>query len=226
MSTLTLQQPADQIRGLIRNPWVKGILIALAVSLLALFLADSAHAAATGASDFNTLYDRLRGWCGGSLGKALSLGFLVVGLAGGLIRSGYAAAAFMEEQPGVLPIWGIQYDWELDQFLDCVKKPPEMTEEFREMIARDREELSGDFCRGCGYCMPCPVGIEINNCARISLMLRRASMEEWLTPEYQAKMEKIKDCLHCNQCVKKCPYGLDTPRLLEQNYADYRTYFK
>ena len=92
MSTLTLQQPGDQIRGLIRNPWVKGILIALAVSLLALFLADSAHAAATGASDFNTLYDRLRGWCGGSLGKALSLGFLVVGLAGGLIRGSIVAA--------------------------------------------------------------------------------------------------------------------------------------
>ena len=143
-------------------------------------------------------------------------------LAGGLIRSGYAAAAFMAGQPDVLPIWGIQYDWELDQFLDCVKNPPEMTEEFREMIVRDREELSGDFCRGCGYCMPCPVGIEINNCARISLMLRRASMEEWLTPEYQAKMEKIKDCLHCNQCARKCPYGLDTPKLLEDNYRDYR----
>ena len=159
--------------------------------------------------------------------RAANMGFIAMkALAGGLIRSGYAAAAFMAGQPDVLPIWGIQYDWELDQFLDCVKNPPEMTEEFREMIVRDREELSGDFCRGCGYCMPCPVGIEINNCARISLMLRRASMEEWLTPEYQAKMEKIKDCLHCNQCVKKCPYGLDTPRLLEQNYQDYQTYLK
>lgn len=159
--------------------------------------------------------------------RAANMGFIAMkALAGGLIRSGYAAAAFMAGQPDVLPIWGIQYDWELDQFLDCVKNPPEMTEEFREMIARDREELAGDFCRGCGYCMPCPVGIEINNCARISLMLRRASMEEWLTPEYQAKMEKIKDCLHCNQCVKKCPYGLDTPRLLEQNYEDYQTYLK
>ena len=101
-----------------------------------------------------------------------------------------------------------------------------MTEEYREIIERDRKELSGDFCRGCGYCMPCPVGIEINNCARMSLMLRRAPTAGWLSPEYQAKMEKIKDCLHCNQCVKKCPYGLDTPRLLEQNYQDYQTYLK
>ena len=34
-------------------------------------------------------------------------------------------------------------------------------------------------------------------------------------------MEKIKDCLHCGQCAAKCPYGLDTPRLLEENYRDY-----
>ena len=159
--------------------------------------------------------------------QAADMGFIAMkALAGGLIRSGYAAAAFMAQQPTVLPIWGVQYDWELDQFLECVEHPPEMTEEYRAIIARDREELSGDFCRGCGYCMPCPVGIEINNCARITLLMRRECTEEWLTPEYQAKMEKIKDCLHCNQCVKKCPYGLDTPRLLEQNYRDYQAYLK
>ena len=90
------------------------------------------------------------------------------------------------------------------------------------MIRRDREELAGDFCRGCGYCMPCPAGIEINNCARMSLMLRRAPAADWLTPEWQEKMEQIEQCLHCGQCKSKCPYGLDTPRLLEENYADYQ----
>ena len=32
---------------------------------------------------------------------------------------------------------------------------------------------------------------------------------------------KIKDCLHCGQCASKCPYGLDTPALLERNLKDY-----
>ena len=155
--------------------------------------------------------------------RAADMGFIAMkALAGGLIRDGLTAAAFMETQPFVVPIWGVQYDWELDQFLDCVKNPPEMTAERQAVIDRDRKELSGDFCRGCGYCMPCPAGIEINNCARMSLMLRRAPAEGWLTPEWQEKMGKIQDCLHCGACMSKCPYGLNTPRLLEENYRDYQ----
>ena len=34
-------------------------------------------------------------------------------------------------------------------------------------------------------------------------------------------MMKIKDCLHCNQCMSKCPYGLNTPELLQRNLNDY-----
>ena len=155
--------------------------------------------------------------------RAADMGFIAMkGLAGGLIRDGLTAAAFMEEHPTVLPIWGVQRRRELDQFLSCVQTPPAMTEEQKAVIRRDREELAGDFCRGCGYCMPFPAGIEINNCARMSLMLRRAPAADWLTPEWQEKMEQIEQCLHCGQCKSKCPYGLDTPRLLEENYADYQ----
>ena len=53
-------------------------------------------------------------------------------------------------------------------------------------------------------------------------MLRRAPSQNWLTPEMQAEMAKIENCLHCNQCAKKCPYQLDTPELLKKNYEDYK----
>ena len=153
------------------------------------------------------------------------MGFIAMkALAGGLIRNGLAAAAFMAQQPGVVPIWGVQHQWELEQFLSCVRRDPEMTGEYRAVIEKDRKELSGDFCRGCGYCMPCPAGIEINTCARMSLLLRRSPAQGWLTPESQAMMAKIEDCLHCGQCKSKCPYGLDTPRLLEENYRDYKAF--
>ena len=121
----------------------------------------------------------------------------------------------------MLPIWGVQRESELDEFLSYIDNPPVMNEELAAVIARDREELLGEFCRGCGYCMPCPVGIEINNCARMSLMLRRAPSAAWLTEDWQAKMKLIEQCLHCGKCRSKCPYGLDTPNLLQKNYTDY-----
>lgn len=151
------------------------------------------------------------------------MGFLAMkALAGGLITNSAAAYAFMKKFPHVLPIWGIQRERELDEFLSYQKNEPELEGALQEAIDADREQLQGEFCRGCGYCMPCPAGIEINNCARMSLMIRRAPSEAQLTEEMQAKMKKIEECLHCGKCKEKCPYGLDTPALLEKNYKDYR----
>ena len=144
------------------------------------------------------------------------------GLSGGLITNSAAAYAFEAQYDGVLPIWGVQRETELDEFLSYINDPPRMNDELRAVIEKDRAELCGDFCRGCGYCMPCPVGIEINDCARMSLLLRRSPAAAHLSPEGQAKMKKIEDCLHCNQCRKKCLYGLDTPALLARNYEDYK----
>ena len=154
------------------------------------------------------------------------VGFICMkALSGGLITNSDAAYAFLRQFP-VAPIWGIQRESELDEFLSYQENPPALTAKLQAVIDRDRTELVGDFCRGCGYCMPCPAGIEINNCARMSLMLRRSPTKDLLGPEGQAKMKKIEGCLHCNRCKAKCPYGLDTPALLQKNYEDYQAFLK
>lgn len=160
--------------------------------------------------------------------RAADMGFIAMkGLSGGLIHNAACAYAYMDQPQfsHVAPIWGIQRESELDEFLSYQECPPALTEERLQEIESDREQLSGDFCRGCGYCMPCPAGIEINNCARMSLMLRRAPKNAWLSEEWQVKMKKIEDCIHCGNCMKKCPYGLNTPELLAKNYEDYKTFF-
>lgn len=155
--------------------------------------------------------------------KKQDMGFLSMkALSGGLITNAAAAFAFQAQFPETLPLWGIQREEELEQFLSFVDNPPSMNEELSAVIEKDRKELLGKFCRGCGYCMPCPAGIEINNCARMSLLLRRAPSAGYLTPQWQEKMQKIENCKHCDSCKKKCPYGLDTPKLLKKNYEDYK----
>ena len=155
--------------------------------------------------------------------RKADMGFIAMkALSGGLITNSAAAYAHAAQYDNVLPIWGVQREEELDEFLSYVENPPVMTEALSELIEKDKKELSGDFCRGCGYCMPCPVGIEINNCARMSLLLRRSPSQVQLTEEVQKKMMQIEACLHCNRCKSKCPYGLDTPALLQKNLEDYK----
>ncbi len=151
-----------------------------------------------------------------------NVGFIAMkGLAGGLINRSEAAMAFMQQFDNVLPIWGIQKENELEEWLSYMENTPAMTPELTAYIEKEKTELSGDFCRGCGYCMPCPAGIQINQCARISLMLRRAPSAGWLTEYWQNEMKKIEGCLNCRQCTAKCPYELQTPELLKKNYEDY-----
>lgn len=142
-------------------------------------------------------------------------------LSGGLITNAATTFAFLRQYDNVLPIWGIQRESELDEFIAFEKKPPILDETIMNLIKKDREELSGLFCRGCGYCMPCPIGIEISWAARMMLLLRRAPSEHFLTDEWRKKMALINECTKCGQCKSKCPYGLDTPNLLEKNLKDY-----
>lgn len=157
--------------------------------------------------------------------KKENMGFIAMkALSGGLITDSALAYAYLSQFDHVVPIWGVQRERELDEFLSYQEQPPVLTEEMKARIEADKIELAGEFCRGCGYCMPCPAGIEINNCARMSLMLRRAPQQEFLTPEWQEKMKKIEGCLSCGKCKSKCPYELDTPELLKKNYEDYQTF--
>ena len=150
------------------------------------------------------------------------MGFIAMkGLAGGLLTNSKACMAFMSKY-NALPIWGIQREEELEEWLSFFNEDIEMTDEIAAFIEEDRKNLEGDFCRGCGYCMPCSVGIQINNCARMSQLIRRAPSANFLGEEWQGLMGKIEDCIDCGLCKSKCPYGLDTPNLLRKNLADYK----
>lgn len=152
-----------------------------------------------------------------------NMGFIAMkGLAGGLITNSTAAMAFISQFDGAVPIWGIQKESELDEWLEFMNTTPSLNEEIKAFIEDERKELMGEFCRGCGYCMPCTVGIQINQCNRMSLMLRRAPSYGWLSEYWQAEMEKINDCIECGKCMTYCPYELQIPTLLRKNLEDYQ----
>ena len=87
------------------------------------------------------------------------MGYIAIkALAGGMLQNARAVHAFMKDQEGVVPIYGVQTMEELEQWLALAEEDPPLDEELRAVIEKDRAELGGQFCRSCGYCMPCPRG--------------------------------------------------------------------
>jgi len=147
-------------------------------------------------------------------------------LSGGLITNAAAAFAFLRQYDNVVPIWGIEREVQLDEFLALEQTPPILDDTLRQVIAKDQRELAGGFCRGCGYCLPCPAEIPIPFAARMALLLRRMPYQQFLTDEWKLKMARIEQCQECGQCRSRCPYKLDPPTMLQANLHAYREFYQ
>ena len=158
--------------------------------------------------------------------KELDIGFIAMkGLSGGMLSNAEACYAFMRQYDNVVPIWGIQKEEELDEWLELTERDPGMTPKLEAVIAKDRKELAGNFCRSCGYCLPCPAEINIPQAGRMAMLLRRAPYRPYMTDEWYREMHKIENCIHCEACKSRCPYGLDTPALLQYMLQDYDAFY-
>ncbi len=157
--------------------------------------------------------------------RAKDVGFIAMkALSGGLITNAASTFAFIRDAGYAVPIWGIETEAELDEFIALERNPPAYDAAMKKAVEKDRRELSGSFCRGCGYCLPCPAGIEINTAARLSFLMKRSRFEPFISEEWQAKMALIETCTECRQCADKCPYELDTPALLKTQLSLYREF--
>ncbi len=149
------------------------------------------------------------------------MGFIAMkALSGGLVSNVRAAFAFLQQHE-VVPIYGIQHEWELEEFLALEANPPQWDQTMRAAVEKDRAELSGEFCRSCGYCMPCPQGINIPTAARVHLLVTRSPYQQFLSKQYRAEQARVDDCLECNLCASRCPYHLDTPLVLKRQNAKF-----
>ena len=73
------------------------------------------------------------------------------------------------------------------------------------MCIRDR---GSTFCRRCGYCAPCPNGIDIPTNFLLANYLRRYGLADWARERYQALRYHAGSCVQCGACERRCPYGL------------------
>ncbi len=155
--------------------------------------------------------------------EAEGVGFICMkALSGGLITDASIPFAYLSQFPGVVPIWGFQRPEELEQLIALSGQPPMLDEAMQARIEVDRTELAGSFCRGCGYCLPCPADIPIQNANRITQLMQRSPVAPWLAPDWADAMEHVEACTRCGLCAKRCPYGLKPYETLPGHLAFYR----
>ena len=153
----------------------------------------------------------------------LDLGVIAMkGMCGGLLEDGKLAFTFLNQHRHIVPIWGLKKAKELDEFVELSKHPEPFTVEMQKQADRLKQEYGNDFCRCCGYCLPCPQGIPITLATRITTMVKRGAMLNVLfTSDYYDNMKKVDGCTHCGTCSSRCPYHLNVPRLIKEQQAAY-----
>jgi uncharacterized protein len=91
-------------------------------------------------------------------------------------------------------------------------------------VGRKYRELMKVGCTGCGYCQPCPSGVNIPECFTLFNAFHTFGKQKEAAFLYVVRMGGVLTgkpgyaslCSHCQDCVQKCPQGLDVPTFLEQ----------
>ncbi|WMJ77909.1 MULTISPECIES: aldo/keto reductase [unclassified Sedimentibacter] len=83
-----------------------------------------------------------------------------------------------------------------------------LTIEEQEELNKEVEILGNDFCRRCGYCKPCPEGIDIPSVFLFEGYVTRYNLPEYGRNKYEAMPIKATACVRCRKCEGKCPYNL------------------
>ena len=101
-----------------------------------------------------------------------------------------------------------------DKLVLRVRRAPDP--EQLEALAKEKEAWGELFCRRCGYCMPCPSGLNIPFLLLLEGYYNRYELKDWAISRMGTQEKKYSDCTECGECLEKCPYSLPIPELMKR----------
>lgn len=137
--------------------------------------------------------------------------------AGGAIMNKELALRTELENPAVsVIIPGVDSIEQLEMNAGLASPFVPLNDEERAIMKAEADELGQHFCRRCGYCKPCAVGIDIPMVFMMEGYHTRYGLTEWVAERYDGFAMKAKDCIECGLCESRCPYHLPIREMMSQ----------
>ena len=146
-----------------------------------------------------------------------NIGFIAMKpLAGGAIEDATIALRYITANPAIsVVIPGMADISEFTQNLAAVNNTSPLSPAELSEIESIRKQLGTQFCRRCGYCAPCTVGISIPSMFLFEGSLERYGLADWARGRYETLAKTASDCIGCGVCETRCPYNLPIRQMLK-----------
>ena len=151
------------------------------------------------------------------LARKLDVGIIAMKpLAGGLLKDAERALRFVLAQEADVVIPGLGSPQEVEDAVAVGEAYEPLSPSELQRLLEEAKELGTEFCRQCGYCLPCQTGIDIPTVFRLESRHDRYDSAEWARQQYRSLAAKAADCEDCGECEKRCPYQLPIRKKLKK----------
>lgn len=139
---------------------------------------------------------------------------------GGVLENANLSIGYILKQKNVVPIPGIEKIDEMKEICSIADGSTTLSAAEKKQISKISKELGKNFCRRCGYCMPCPQGIQIVPAMNAKMNINKLGAEFFRDTFGSEFIERLKTCTECGHCELRCPYNLPIRSTIAGN-AEY-----
>ncbi len=137
-------------------------------------------------------------------------------LAGGALDDATLAIKYILDKPFIdVVIPGMESIEQVNQNV-LASENTTLTTGDMEKIEEIKSTLGKKFCRRCGYCLPCPMNVNIPQNFLLEGYYSRYNLKDWSKERYLVMDGKASDCVACGMCETKCPYDLPIIEMLKE----------
>ncbi|NLW86580.1 MAG: aldo/keto reductase [Planctomycetes bacterium] len=133
------------------------------------------------------------------------------------------ALRFVTSSPAVTSaIVGFSSAEQIDQAVAAVEDAPRLTQQQHAELRKACDGCIPGVCTGCGYCLPCPAGIQIPgmmdayNMKLLSKDITDAALIQRLDWQWDITPAQANDCTRCGACEDRCTQHLPIRQRLEE----------